>query len=83
MILALSIVLATTGCAGLLLAGRGRWQGWALGLAAQPVWAAFSVATHAWGLLVSCVMYGTVYARNIAAWRAKASGEPAPDRSAT
>jgi len=61
----LSVVLACTGCAGLALAGRGKWQGWALGLAVQPVWAAFAVITKGYGLLVSCVLYGAVYTRNL------------------
>lgn len=65
----LSLVLASFGCAGLVLAGRGMWQGWALGLAAQPVWAAFAIVTKGYGLLLTCLMYGTVYARNLRAWR--------------
>lgn len=82
MILVLSIVLATTGCLGLLLAGKGKWQGWAIGLAAQPVWAAFAIETKAWGLLVSCLMYGTVYGKNLLAWRRSAAeGEPGVDRT--
>lgn len=65
----LSLLLALLGCTGLVLAGRGRWEGWALGLAAQPVWAAFAIATKGYGLLLTCLMYGTVYARNLVKWR--------------
>ncbi len=72
----LSLVLAAGGCVGLLLAGRGMWQGWALGLAVQPVWAAFAVVTEAYGLLITCLMYGAVYGRNLLAWRRR---QPAGD----
>lgn len=68
-VLLLSLIMAAAGCAGLLLAGRGHWQGWAIGLAVQPVWAVFAVLTHGYGLLLTCLMYGTVYARNLRAWR--------------
>jgi hypothetical protein len=67
----LSLVLATAGCTGLILAGRGMWQGWAVGLAVQPVWAVFAIITHGYGLLITCVMYGTVYYRNLRAWQQK------------
>lgn len=65
----LSLVMATAGCAGLVLAGRGMWQGWAIGLAVQPIWAVFAVITKGYGLLITCVMYGTVYAKNLHKWR--------------
>ena len=68
-VILLSLVLATAGCTGLLLAGRGRWQGWALGLAVQPVWAVFAVVTKAYPLLLTCLMYGTVYSSNLIKWR--------------
>lgn len=73
LIFCLSLVMATAGCAGLWLAGRGHWQGWALGLAVQPVWAAFAVLTKGYGLLLTCVMYGTVYAQNLLRWRRELS----------
>lgn len=65
----LSLVMAAAGCLGLVLAGRGMWQGWAIGLAVQPVWAAFGIITKGYGLLITCAMYGTVYARNLIKWR--------------
>ncbi len=68
MILTLSLVMAAAGCLGMILAGRGMWQGWAIGLAVQPVWAVFAVLTEAYGLLITCLMYGTVYAKNLAKW---------------
>lgn len=71
----LSLVLAAAGCTGLLLAGRGQWQGWAIGLAVQPVWAVFAVVTHAYGLLATCVAYGLVYGRNLHRWRARQTRE--------
>lgn len=69
----LSMVLAVTGCTGMVLAGRGMWQGWALGLAAQPVWAAFAIVSKGYGLLLTCLMYGTVYGRNLWRWRRAAT----------
>jgi hypothetical protein len=65
----LSLVLAVFGAAGMWVAGRGRWQGWALGLAAQPVWAVFALVVHTWPLLLSPLLYGFVYARNLLRWR--------------
>lgn len=45
------------------------WQGWAIGLAVQPVWAVFAFVTEAYGLLITCVMYGAVYGKNLIKWR--------------
>jgi hypothetical protein len=72
----LSMVLALTGCLGLILAGRGMWQGWAVSLAVQPVWAAFGIVTRGYGLLLSCLMYGTVYARNLRRWHRDDGARP-------
>lgn len=65
----LSIVLAASSCFGLLLAGRGKWQGWAVGLATQPVWAWFALVTKSYGLLLVGVMYTSVYAKNLWKWK--------------
>lgn len=70
----LSLILAVAGCSGLILAGRGKWYGWAIGLAVQPVWVAFGIVTKGYGLCLTAVMYGTVYTRNLAAWRRRPSG---------
>lgn len=69
----LSIVLAAASCSGLVLAGRGRWQGWAVGLATQPVWAWFAIVTKSYGLLLVGVMYTTVYTKNLIKWRKEAA----------
>lgn len=69
----LSLVLAAMGCAGLLLAGRGKWYGWAIGLAVQPVWATYAIVTKGYGLLITCLMYGTVNGRNLWKWYTKKS----------
>lgn len=74
----LSLVLAAAGCSGLILAGRGKWYGWAIGLAVQPVWVAFGVITKGYGLCLTALMYGTVYARNLAAWRSAHSDGSSP-----
>jgi len=65
----LSLILAVAGCTGLILAGRGKWYGWAIGLAAQPVWVLFGIITKGYGLCLTGLMYGTVYFRNLLAWR--------------
>lgn len=65
----LSLVLAVAGCAGLVLAGRGNWYGWAIGIAVQPVWIAFGVITHGYGLCLTAVMYAAVYTGNLLRWR--------------
>lgn len=65
----LSIVLAASSCFGLLLAGRGKWQGWAVGLATQPVWAWFAIVTKSYGLLLVGLMYTSVYIKNLWQWR--------------
>lgn len=71
LIFILSLVMAAAGCLGLVLAGRGMWQGWAIGLAVQPVWAIFAILTKGYGLLITCIMYGTVYGKNLISWRRK------------
>lgn len=69
----LSLVLAAMGCTGLYLAGRGSWYGWGIGLAVQPVWATYAIVTKGYGLLLTCLMYGTVNARNLIRWRRERS----------
>lgn len=76
----LSLVLATMGCAGLLLAGNGRWYGWGVGLAVQPVWATYAIVTKGYGLLLTCLMYGTVNARNLLAWHRQQARQSGPSR---
>lgn len=72
----LSLVLAAGGCLGMLLAGRGMWQGWAVGLVMQPLWAVFAIATGSYGLLLTCLMYGTVFGRNLYRSRQPVCGDP-------
>lgn len=67
----LSIVLALAGCTGLILAGRGKWYGWAIGLAVQPVWVIFGIVTKGYGLCLTALMYGYVYTKNLLQWRKK------------
>ncbi len=65
----LSLILAVAGCSGLLLAGKGKWYGWGIGLAVQPVWAIFAYVSGAYGLFLTCWAYGTVYTLNLIKWR--------------
>lgn len=64
-----SYVLTAVGVFGLYLAGRKSPWGWAVGIGAQGLWFAYAVATQQWGFIVSCLAYGTVYAKNFRAWR--------------
>ena len=67
-----SYVLTAVGVLGLLLAGSRKRVGWALGLAAQPLWAVYAVMTGQWGFILSAVVYGGVYLRNWLKWRREA-----------
>lgn len=62
--------LAALGVLTMWLVGQGRWWGWAVALAAQPVWAAFFVSVGSWTLVLSPAMYAVVYARNLVRWHA-------------
>lgn len=64
-----SYLLTAVGVIGLWLAGRRRWQGWAIGLAAQTLWIWYAISTRQWGFLLSALAYGTVYGRNLWRWR--------------
>lgn len=64
----LSLVLAATTCSGMFLAGKGKWYGWGLGLAVQPLWALYAIVTKGYGLLLTCLMFGFVYTRNLLKW---------------
>ena len=63
------LALGATGALGMWVAGKGRWQGWAIGLAVQPLWAAFFITVKSWTALTVPALYGTVYARNLYTWR--------------
>lgn len=61
-----SWILTAVGAGGLLVAGTKPSLGWAIGLfVAQPLWIAYSIVTAQWGFLVSALIYGTVFARNL------------------
>ncbi|GGJ93849.1 hypothetical protein GCM10010123_24650 [Pilimelia anulata] len=60
-----SWLLTAVGVTGLWLAGQGLWIGWAVGLASQLLWLAYSITTAQWGFLASCFVYGTVHACNL------------------
>ncbi len=63
-----SWMLAAVGIAGLVLAGRRKAVGWAIGLGAQVLWVAYAVATHQWGFIISALAYAAVYAKNWLTW---------------
>lgn len=62
-------VLSVGGACGMYLAGRKSWYGWVLGLCLQPAWLLFAVIEREWGLVVSPLLYGSVYARNLIRWK--------------
>lgn len=64
-----SYLLTVFGLTGLVLAGRNKSLGWAIGLAAQVLWFVYAVVTQQWGFIVSALAYGSVYFRNWRAWR--------------
>ena len=64
-----SWLLTAWGITGLILAGRRRAVGWAIGLSAQGAWIAYAIATHQWGFIVSALAYSVVYLRNWLSWR--------------
>jgi lipid-A-disaccharide synthase-like uncharacterized protein len=51
------------------VAGRKRWEGWALGLAGQTLWITYAVATQQFAFVISAVLHGAVYATNLRKWR--------------
>ena len=67
----LGAVLSIWGATGMYVAGKGAWKGWAMGLAVQPIWVAFAIVVHSWPLMLSPLLYGTVYARNLLRWRSR------------
>jgi hypothetical protein len=70
-----SWLLTVWGVTGLILAGRRRAVGWAIGLSGQALWFAYAVSTRQWGFIASCFAYGAVYLRNWMAWREPAQKE--------
>lgn len=70
-----SYLLAAVGILGLILAGRRKAIGWAIGLAAQALWIAYALATHQYGFIVSALAYAAVYGRNWLAWSREAELE--------
>jgi nicotinamide riboside transporter PnuC len=63
-----SWLLTIIGVTGLWLAGQKNVWGWAVGLAAQPVWIIYALATGQYGFVVSGLAYGGVYAKNFIWW---------------
>ena len=71
-----SYVLTLVGLVGLLLAGRKKTLGWAIGFSAQGLWATYAVTSGQYGFLIGCMGYGYVYALNWITWRReKTTGE--------
>lgn len=73
-----SWILTAFGVVGLILAGRRKWQGWAIGLVTQVFWLWFAVASGQWGFIVSAIAYGIAYSINIWKWRKCETDDPRP-----
>ena len=78
-----SYALASVGILGLYLAGKGKRLGWAVGVAAQLLWAAYATVTHQFGFYISAAAYAWVYSLNWWRWHKlhKAHQEAARDHS--
>ncbi|MFI0967021.1 hypothetical protein ACH4S8_37405 [Streptomyces sp. NPDC021080] len=63
-----SYVLTLIGCTGLLLAGRKKALGWAIGLGVQSLWAFYGVTTGQYGFVIGSLVYSYVYALNFWTW---------------
>lgn len=61
----MSLGMSVLGCSGFLLAGKGKWYGWGLNLAGQPIWVVFSIVTHGYALLISSFLYSWVFYKNL------------------
>jgi hypothetical protein len=72
-----SVLLTAVGVLGIWLAGSRRWQGWALGVAAQGLWIAYAIVTRQWGFIASALVYGFVYGRALYRWRRDEKRVPA------
>lgn len=66
-----SIILAVMGILGIILAGKKKSIGWAVGLAAQVLWFIFAIVTKQYGFMLSAFAYGFVYYGNWRKWHAE------------
>jgi hypothetical protein len=64
-----SVLLATIGVVGLLIAGQKNHWGWFINICAQLLWIAYAYFTAQPGFYLSAVAYGAVYLRNWLKWR--------------
>lgn len=58
-----SWALAAVGIAGLWIAAHRPRLGFAVNIAAQPLWITYAIATRQWGFLITAAAYGLVYVR--------------------
>lgn len=76
-----SYVLTLVGSVGLLLAGRKKSLGWAVGFSAQGLWATYGAATGQYGFVISAFVYGYVYSLNWITWRREAKADKAEEQT--
>jgi hypothetical protein len=61
-------VLVCIGITSMYLAGRKSWTGWAIGVGAQGLWMAYGITTHQYAFIVTAILYGIVYGKNLIGW---------------
>lgn len=66
-----SVLLPVVGVAGLYIAGRKSWVGWAIGLGAQVLWVAYALVSEQYGFILSALAYGVVNFANLRRWFAE------------
>lgn len=77
----ISILVSLGTLGGMWLVSRKRWEGWAVGIANQAVWAVLIVQTRQWGLFLLTGALLFIYTRALLSWRGEVIDlSPADDR---
>lgn len=67
-----SWALSIMGVIGIWLTGRKKWYGFAVGIANECAWVAYSINTKQWGFIFGSTIYIAVYSLNINKWISEA-----------
>jgi hypothetical protein len=62
-------VLSSLGVLGMILAGKKRWEGWAIGLVSEGLWMVYAIVTHQLGFVLGALAYGGVFTKNLLSWK--------------
>jgi len=63
-----SWLLSIVGAAGIYLAGKRDWRGWAVSLASEVLWTTYGITTKQYGFVFGSALYGTIFIKNLRAW---------------